>query len=220
METTSSLTQNNYTNIIDLSRKLNNATTVYPGTLKPAITDSNTIEVDGFAEKELHICSHFGTHIDAPSHIIKEGKNLDDFPLDKYIGKALLIDVQNQPSIEIDTLQKINNIADLDFLIFRTGWEKYWHDKKYFQGFPVLSIEAARFIAGSKMKGIGIDAISPDHVGDENMEIHKILLGSDVLIVENLCNLNELPAKAFNFQCLPLKIEHADGSPVRAFAYF
>jgi len=47
---------------------------------------------------------------------------------------------------------------------------------------------------------------------------HHILLGKEIVIIENLYNLDKLPDSVFTFQCVPLKIENADGSPVRAFA--
>jgi kynurenine formamidase len=50
------------------------------------------------------------------------------------------------------------------------------------------------------------------------MPNHHILLGSEIILIENLTNLDVLPDGIFMFQCLPLKIEHADGSPVRAIA--
>ena len=66
--------------LFDLSVSLNE-TPVYPGDPKPTITQTNTIEKDGYAWTEMTLLTHHGTHVDAPSHMIEGGKHLSDFPL-------------------------------------------------------------------------------------------------------------------------------------------
>ena len=70
-----------------------------------------------------------------------------------------------------------------------------------------------------QLKGIGFDAISADEDESRDFPIHNTLLGQEIIIVENLTNLSALPETPFEFSCFPLKIEEADGSPVRAVAY-
>ena len=69
------------------------------------------------------------------------------------------------------------------------------------------------------LKGIGFDAISADSADTLTYPIHKILLGSDMVIVENLTNLDQLPEGLFEFTCFPLRFQRADGSPIRAVAF-
>lgn len=207
--------------IIDLSHVLNNETPVYPGTVAPSIQQSNTIQNDGFREKSILIPSHFGTHMDAPSHIFKDGKSLDQFPVDQFSGRAVMLDVRGLSSISEDSIASLLRAhPSAEFVILRTGWEDFWHDEKYFEGFPVLSEAAAECLASHQIKGIGLDAISVDPVGSETLPVHRALLKSDLVIVENLCNLGALPSPEFIFQSFPLKIGDADGSPVRAVAVF
>ncbi len=206
--------------LIDLSRILNNNTTVYPGTIPPEIYPYNTIEQDGFAEKSIRICSHFGTHIDAPSHILKDGKSLDQFHIDMFTGPALLCDVTKIKDISLDILEPFYEVLkEMDFIIFKTGWEEHWEVPEYFENFPVLTEQACLFLTQFNLKGIGFDAISVDKVENHQLTNHHILLKNEILIIENLCNLQALTTEVFDFQCFPLKIEDADGSPVRAVAF-
>lgn len=105
-----------------------------------------------------------------------------------------------------------------DFVLLHTGWSEFWNKGGYFEGYPVLSREAATWISGFRLKGLGIDMISIDREGTSDFPIHRILLEQNILIIENLTNLKGLPQVGFSFACLPLKFENADGSPVRAIA--
>lgn len=205
--------------IIDLTQTISTAMPVYPGTEPPVITQANTIDKDGFAEKSISFFSHTGTHIDAPGHIIKGKYTLDQFCLDKFIGKGFVIDISSSKTkiIERDSIEKYSaQIGDSGFVLFCTGWDKKWGSNDYFNGFPVLSKDSAEWLCNFKIKGVGFDCISVDPVGEEGLAIHKILLKNNLVIIENLCNLNQLTGHKFIFSCLPLKIENSDGSPIRA----
>lgn len=208
--------------IMDLTHTISGDMPVYPGTEKPILKVGCSIDADGFAEKEITFYSHIGTHIDAPAHLLKGSKTLDQLPIDKYFGEALLLDCEiiKKDNIELeDLLLYEENIKKADFLILKTGWDCYWGDEQYFLNFPVLSEDAAKWLVKQNLKGIGIDAISIDSVDSPDLPVHQIILKSNMIIIENLTKLNEIPKTKFNFSCFPLKIEDADGSPVRAVAY-
>ena len=211
--------------IVDLTHLVNSNMTVYPDTVKPAFKIYNTIEKDGFAELKMTFCTHTGTHIDAPCHILKNGKSLDQFPIDKFIGKAIVILCTGLKEINLEYLKPFRDmISHIEFILFYTGWQFKWNSENYFEDFPVLTKEATEWLTTFKLKGIGSDTISADKVGmlekDSSIALpnHHILLGKEIVIIENLYNLDKLPDSVFTFQCVPLKIENADGSPVRAFA--
>ena len=199
--------------------------TVYPGTVPTAIEKYNTIEKDGFAELKLTFCTHIGTHIDAPCHILENMKSLDQFPVDKFIGKAILIPCMHEKEISLEYLKPFKEkISKSEFILIFTGWQFKWNTEKYFENFPVLTEKAAGWLTTFNLKGIGFDAISADKVDFNEKDLsvalrnHNILLEKEIIIVENLTNLDKLPDTLFTFQCMPLKVENADGSPVRAIA--
>lgn len=206
-------------NVIDLTHTLKEDMPVFPGTEAPKILDGNTIERDGFAEKIITFYTHTGTHIDAPCHIHPGKKSLDEFSVDKFVGRGVVIDVRGMSSIDTETLIKQEGrIQEADFVLFNCGWENHWGSREYYSNFPALTEEAARWISLKKLKGIGIDAISLDRMEDKHLPIHKLLLEKEFIFIENLKNLKQLTDKDFTLSCLPLRFEGADGAPVRAVA--
>jgi kynurenine formamidase len=161
--------------------------------------------------------------MDAPAHIIPGARTLDEFPVDRFAGKACVVDVSGVEvgKIELDELEaRSEAIRESDFVLFRSGWSRYWRSDQYFKDFPVLSPEAAQRLVEADIKGVGIDMISVDEVDSTEFTVHNILLSAEMVIVENLRNLELLPESVFFFSCYPLRIEQADGSPVRAVATF
>lgn len=209
----------NNTNVIDLTHTITNGMPVYPGTNAPRITQSSTVPQNGFAEKELTFCSHAGTHMDAPAHIINNAETLDALPTATFIGSACLIDVSSASAISLDVLKKQKKtIAQCDFVIFASGHEKYWGTEAYFSQFPVLDKEAAIWLTTQNIKGVGIDAISFDTMDARELLIHTILLSHGLVLIENLTNLESVTEPIFTFAALPLKVHKSDGAPVRAIA--
>jgi arylformamidase len=206
---------------IDLSHTISTETPVYPGTEPPVFSTPCTIITHGFAEKKITLLSHTGTHLDAPSHIIPNGKSLDQFSTNKFMGKAAVVNLADTDPTEIkyhDLLPYESLITKIDFLLLYTGWCEKWGNDEYFKEYPVLTTEAANWLTGFQLKGIGVDMISIDRTDTDTYPIHRIFLKKEIIIVENLTNLAKLLGFDFTFFCFPLKIQDADGSPVRATA--
>ncbi|MHB8054977.1 MAG: cyclase family protein [Candidatus Aminicenantales bacterium] len=208
-------------NVIDLSHPLSEAMPVYPGTEPPIILEACTIAGQGFAEKKLHIFSHTGTHLDAPAHILDGAATLDRLEAGRFLGPGCALNVSglNRPGIEIADLEKDRKrIAKAEFVLFYSGWATRWGDASYFTGYPVLLEETARWLAGFNLKGVGADTISFDEMNSTTMAVHKILLGKNMVLIDNLRGLEALTGREFVFSCLPLNIAGGDGSPIRAVA--
>ncbi|MTI79384.1 MAG: cyclase family protein [Firmicutes bacterium] len=206
--------------IIDLTQKLEATMPVFPGSKPPELESANTIEKDGFRQSKLTIYSHHGTHIDAPAHMQKEGKTIDQFSLDKYFGQGIVMDF-SKDYVEYITLDMIRDyekhLKKAEFVLLKTGWSKYWGEEEYFGKFPVLTEEAAKLIASFNLKGIGVDAISVDELSSTTFSKHHIFMSKEIIIIENLTNLDALEEK-FWLSIMPLKTDNADGSLVRAYA--
>ncbi len=205
--------------VIDLSHAINSNMSTYTKDEKFQAYDIASIEKDGYNEKLLKLCTHTGTHIDAPSHMINKGKTIDEFNINDFIGIAVIIDVSNLKKIDIEDLNtykdKINNS---DFVVLKTGWDKYWGSDTYLKGFPTLTEEAARWLCNFNIRGIGTDTISIDAFDSIDFEVHNTILSRGIMIIENLSNLSEVRAEEFTLVATPLKIENGDASPVRAIA--
>ncbi|RGZ01819.1 cyclase family protein [Clostridium sp. AM58-1XD] len=224
--------------IIDLTHAVKEDMPVYPGTEQPVVQTVHTWEKDGFHETKLSLYSHVGTHMDAAAHVKKDGISLDEMDMSRFMGTALVLDCTGTAGKErrLITMEEINRVRDLadqaEFLLFYTGWDKYWGKNRYLSGYPVLSEDVVRYLReggggrekrGSRKKGIGLDTIGADLIEDESLPLHHSLLSiENFVIIENLMSLNEVWKEAGSrliwFVSLPLKYEKADGAPVRACA--
>lgn len=212
--------------VIDLTHVINETMPVYPGTERPKFNQANSYEKDGFKETLLQMFSHTGTHMDPPAHLRKNGRTLDKFPAEHFIGKALVIDCLGKKDGEEITLGDIQKygekVTKADYLLFNLGWDKYWGSDRYFGDYPCLNEEALEFIINGDFKGIGFDVIGLDPIADEQLTRHnELFAGNDMIVnIENLKNLEQCGDDLFMFSCYPLKLENADGSPIRAIAWF
>ena len=207
--------------IVDLTQTISPQMPVYPGTEPPVFSLGCSLEVDGFREKKLTLFSHTGTHMDAPAHLLADGKTLDQFPVAQFFGTACCLDFSDRPGALIDVADLEpyrQQLEQVEFCLLRSGWSRYWGTPQYFVDFPVLSLAAAQWLCRFDLKGIGFDAISADPVASQDLPIHRQLLGQGLVLIENLTHLELLPKQQFLFSCLPLKLADADGAPVRAVA--
>jgi len=207
--------------IVDLSHPISPAMPLWPGTPKPEFSDLCTVGRDGFGERWLQMSSHTGTHLDAPAHLFEGAATIDRMPVERFVGKGALLDLRAASS-ELVSLDQLlihrATIEQADFLLLHTGWSRFWGSDEYNCDYPVLSSEAAAWLVGLKLKGIGIDAPSFDDPGSEALPNHRCLLGSGLILIENLTALDQLDGSDFLLSALPLPISGAEACPVRAVA--
>ena len=211
--------------VIDLTYTIKEEMTVFPGTEMPKLINTSNYEKDGFRETSISIYSHVGTHMDPPAHIYPDRTTLDEFPASQFVGKGLVIncrDLNEGEDITLDCILKYGKKAEeVDFLLFNTGWDKYWGTDKYFGDYPCVNDEVLDYVLNGNYKGIQIDTDRDNPVSDENLSRHKKLFkDKDIVNIENLKNLELCGEEIFKFSCCPLKVENSDGAPVRAVAWF
>lgn len=211
--------------VIDLTHPITPDMPVYPGTEKPVFTPANSYEKDGFKETKISMFTHTGTHMDPPAHLYAGRTTLDQFPIDQFIGRALVIDVRYLKEGEKITMKDIEKYASLpekaDFLLFNLGWDKKWGTDAYFGDYPCVDDEVLSYIMNGNFKGIGFDVIGLDPISDVNLIRHnRLFKEKDIVNIENLKNLDLCGNNLFNFSCFPLNIADSDGSPIRAVAWF
>lgn len=206
---------------VDLTRVIAPDMPVFPGDGAPVFRAAGEYERDGFRETALTLTTHTGTHIDAPAHVIPGGATLDRLPVSRFCGRAAVLDCEGPGAgglVTMETVRRCPAAEEAEFILIRTGWEKLWGRAEYFGDYPVLDEAAARWLTATRKKGVGLDVMSLDPIRDATLNLHHIVLGGGVLVIENLCNLARLPGGLFTFCAFPLNIADADGSPVRAVA--
>lgn len=208
--------------VIDLTHTISKDMPVYPGTEKPKLDVSNTYEQHGFKETLLTMFSHTGTHMDSPLHLFAEGVSLDSLPAEHFVGEGLVIDCSDLKEGQRITMKYIDYVREksdqAEFILFYTGWDKYWGTNLYFGNYPYITEEVAHYLIQNEKKGVGLDVIGLDPISDGKLSLHRKILSNNMVIIENLKNLSEIKNELFTFCALPLKFEKSDGAPVRAIA--
>jgi kynurenine formamidase len=206
-------------NLIDLTHIIANGIQIYPGDPTPSIQEFLTLDKDYCHVNSISMGSHTGTHIDAAYHFFSEGKKINDYPLNRFQGSGVLVDATGAspeapiPGSILD--ESVASIEPGDFVIFKTGWSQYFGKELYLRH-PYISPELAQRMVDHQVSLMGLDALSVDSISKASFEAHNILLGNDVLIVENLRNLESVTRKRGTYSFFPLRLDQSDGSPVRA----
>jgi arylformamidase len=192
--------------IIDLTRSLSPETMVFPG--DPAVRFSS-IDEAGVTITSLSLCSHSGTHIDAPCHYYKDGAGVDQIPLTHLIGRCRVIDLQTAGD-EITAADLSERLCGASRVLIRTWFsEKTTFDQHY----PALSREAAALLCREKVICVGIDTPSVEpFTGDGS--VHRELLREGIAIIE-LLDLSRVAEGEYWLTALPLPLKGLDGAPAR-----
>jgi len=186
---------------------------------------ARTVERDGWNARTLHLYSHAGTHMYAQTHFAAGLETIDQIPLERCMGPAWVLNLQNISPKALITVAQLGAVASKfksgDCLLLRTDWSKHIADPQYYRDqLPRISEELACWCVEKKVSLLGVEPPSVADVNnlEELTRIHKILLGGGLTIVEGLSNLDQLRDDKVFFAALPLKIERGDGCPCRAFA--
>jgi arylformamidase len=163
------------------------------------------------------IGAHTGTHCDAPFHFIDDGKGIDEVPVDRFIGPCLVVEVNPKINIEREDLEKIN-FKRHKRILFKTRNSNHWKNNNmtFDENFVAVGITGAEYLVEKKMELVGVDYLSVESFHAEfEHPVHKKLLGKNVVVLEGL-NLSAIKPGEYELLCLPLKIKHGDGTPMRA----
>ena len=202
---------------IDLSHRLVDGLPSFPSDPQLRIEPHATIAADRCNVSRITMGSHQGTHLDAMSHFVDDGRTIEQMPLDWFYGPARLLRIPKKRHEEItprDFAPHAEHLTAGARVIISTGWESEFGTQHYFTDFPSITQETAHYLASRKLRLLGMDLPTP---GRDYFEIHHILLGRPVemVIVESLTNLALLP-ETFTFIGFPLNFSRGDGSPIRA----
>jgi len=209
--------------IVDLTYPVTSEMLVYPGTERPSFQWIGRVNSEGYNLTRMTMLVHTGTHVDAPLHFIEGGRAIDELPLNCFYGPAKIIKLKEKPESKEINLKSIImsgiKLNENDIIIISTGISEYSKGIEYNFQYPYPSEELINWLIEKKIKAYMTDATSIDPVSAKESPRHKQLLGAGIPIVENLCNLNELPNnKEFIVCALPLKLIGREGSLCRAVA--
>lgn len=194
----------NAVKIYDISQEVFGCV-VFPGDPAPKKqTLSSMAEGELYNLTALSMCAHNGTHVDAPYHFINDGKTIDKIALSSTIGWAFVAEwdgilTAKDAEAVLDTAAKLSADAAKRILL---------------KGKTTVSPDAAQVFADSGVALVGNESqtVGPE---DAPMEVHRILLGSDAVLLEGI-RLQDVPEGVYWLNAAPLSLGGCDGAPCRA----
>jgi arylformamidase len=213
---------------IDLSHTIHDGVVTYKGLPAPVICDflsreaSRANYVDGaeFQIGRIDMVANTGTYVDCPFHRFAHGKDLSEVALEHFADiPAVVVHAPFGDQLAIDASAFEGADVAGKAVLVHTGWSMHWNTPTYFEGHPFLTHEAALYLREHGAKLVGIDSHNIDDTRTRNSRpVHTELLGREILIVEHLRGLEQLPNAEFLFSAIPPKIRGMGTFPVRAFA--
>ena len=230
---------------VDLTHELSEDAVFWP-TAEPfeLTTDAKGFTDAGYyySAYSFRTSEHGGTHLDAPVHFAFGKQPVNEVPLERLIGDAVVVDVTEQVGRNRDYRvqakdfkhweQEHGRIPDGSIVLLRTGFSKYWPDEARYLGtelrgqagvaalsFPGLHRDAANWLVEQrKIKSVGIDTASIDFGKSKYFSTHVALMMHNIPAFENVANLDALPATGAYVVALPVKIRGGSGGPLRIVA--
>jgi arylformamidase len=200
----------------DITLTLRARMPVYPGEPAPLLEPTTQMERgDSYNVSRLTISTHSGTHIDAPRHFLLGGASVDQISVDVLVGPALVVEMAVDQEITAAGLGAARIPAGTERLLFKTRNSCLLDDEIFRRDFVYLTLDAARWLVDRGVRLLGIDYFSVEQMDAQPNVVHQTLLGAGVVIVEAV-DLRRVAPGPYFLACLPLKVEGADGSPVRA----
>ena len=234
-----------HADVVDLSHPFDEDTIYWPtspSTFRHEILSKGMTE-GGYWYESGAFCTpeHGGTHLDAPVHFAEGKWTAAEIPVQRLVGPAVVIDVRMHTADDADYRLTRADVEKYELshgripagaiVVLRTGWEERWPDHKRYLGddtpgdasnlhFPSYGAEAARLLVDERhVNAIGVDTASIDHGPSADFPVHRIAGAANVVGLENLTNLERVPASGAWIAALPMKIADGSGGPVRVIAF-
>jgi len=164
---------------------------------------------------KIEMSVHTGTHVDAPAHFRGGGDSVDAIPLDAWIGRARVMEIEGAQEIGPGELGPHEIQAGERILLKTDNSKRRWWREAFREEFAHLTADGARFLAERRVRCVGVHYLSVAAPGGDAEAVHRALLDRDVAIIEGL-NLLDVSAGEYELLCAPLRLVGADGAPARA----
>ena len=204
------------TRIYDISVPIRTGGLVYPGNPEIEISLQQAVAKGAGANVSfVRFGSHTGTHADAARHFFDNGQTVDKIPLDRLIGRALLIGFPDDlRAVGAADLEKYD-LSGHTRVLLRTRNSALLSKKEFVKDYTYLAPDGAQYLVDKGIELVGIDYLSIEQFHSGHHKTHRTLLEKSVVILEGL-DLSVPAPGQYELICLPLRIEGCDGAPARA----
>ena len=188
--------------IYDISQELFSCR-VWPGDPVPKrVVLGEILQGDAVNLTAFSMCAHNGTHIDAPSHFLVNGKTVDQLDPAAFLGFCYV--TRHEGEVTAADARRILGYAT----------EANAAERILIAGQATVTAEAARVFADAGILLIGNESqtVGPE---DAPAAVHFILLEADVVLLEGL-NLTRVNPGRYFLSAAPLNLGGCEGAPCRA----
>jgi len=202
--------------IYDISVPIRAGGLVYPGNPEIEIALQQAVAKGAGANVSvIRFGSHTGTHADAARHFFDDGQPVDQIPLSRLVGPALLVSFPDNVRAVGAAELKTHDLKGHTRILLRTRNSALLSQKEFVREYTYLAPDGAEYLVDNGVEVVGIDYLSIEQFHSGHHRTHRTLLAKSVVILEGL-DLSVPPAGVYQLICLPLRIEGCDGAPARA----
>lgn len=202
--------------IYDISVPIRSGGLVYPGNPEIDITLQQAVAKGAGANvSAIRFGSHTGTHADAARHFFDDGQPVDEIPLERLIGPALLVSLPDALRTVGAADLREHDLKGHTRILLRTRNSALLSRNEFVPDYTYLAPDGAEYLVDKGVELVGIDYLSIEQFHSGHHRTHRTLLARSVVILEGL-DLSVPPPGVYQLVCLPLRIEGCDGAPARA----
>lgn len=227
-----------YSKIVDLTHSIHPNIPIWPGDPPVEFETVSQIKTSGYFLRKFSMGEHSGTHMNAPNSFYSEGASIDSYPPQSLVVPAIAIDIRDKSLVNADYALTIDDVLTWEqehrfiepgnIIILYTGWQEKWADEVAFFNrddrgichFPGFSKSVTQFLLKERsIAGVGTDAHGVEPGQDESFAVNRLVLQRQLIVLENLANLHQLPAADIALVIGILRLLGGSGSPVSVLAF-
>ena len=227
-----------YSHVLSLSREILPGMPIWPGDPQVEFQTASELDSHGYYSRRFSMGEHSGTHINAPNSFHAHGASIDQYPAESLVVPAAVVDVAEQVRANVDYAMTVDDLGRWEkehgvvpagsVVLLHTGWHSRWSRAEEYLGtgqdgslhFPGFSAAAVRSLLNERNAGgFGIDSPGIEPGIDASFTVNRLALEQRRIVLENLCNLERLPATGVNLVIGVLRLRGGTGSPASVLAF-
>lgn len=202
---------------IDATLPMSPETVHWPGHPLYTITDMMSMaKGDIMNVTAISMCSHFGTHVDAPRHYVADGTSVDQLRPDILIGPCRVVAYMGKEHIPASFIQKLD-LEGVDRLLIKTANSIVLGEQKFYEDYIALTPEAAQLLVEKGLKLLGVDGYSIGPFDPTlGIPVHSTFLGAgpDQVAIEEV-DLSNVDPGDYQLIVLPMRLTGLEAAPAR-----
>lgn len=227
-----------YSRVLNLSREIHPGMPTWPNDPQVEFETVSEFDAQGYFTRRFSMGEHSGTHINSPNSFHANGASIDQYSAESLVVEASVVDVAEQVRRNPDYAMTLDDLSRWEgehvlmptgsLVLLHTGWQAKWDDADEYLGsgpdgnlhFPGFGFDVVQFLLNDRnIGGFGIDTSGVEPGNDPSFTVNRLVLDQPRIVLENLCNLDRLPATGVTLVIGVLRLRGGTGSPASVLAF-